>query len=264
MHLSSRHRIGEFVLHRPQTTDEVVALLHRHGHRAMVMAGGVDVVNRLKAGQAVDHVIWLGSVGGLDVIERSERHLRIGPTVTHARFAADESVLRSLPDVGAIWSRIGSPRIRAAGTLAGNILAASSTYDVLPLMLALRARLVFHPDEPRFLTGIDIPTGGPVALRYEREHKPVVTVAVAVRRDDEGRPVGRVAVGCAHQRAVSVSLGRLPLGSELVEQAEALAADAVSRLPVPVEDHVASAGYRRRVMGVLIRRQLAGLAESER
>jgi carbon-monoxide dehydrogenase medium subunit len=262
--LSSRHRIGEFVLHRPRTSDEVVALLRRYGDRAVLMAGGVDVLNQLKAGDAIGHVIWLGSVSGLDLIECSAELLRIGPTVTHARFAADNSVLRYLPDVGPIWSRIASPRIRAAGTLAGNILAASSAYDVLPLMLALGARLIFHPDEPRFLVAIEIPTDGPVALRYDRVHKPVVSVAVAVRRGEDLRPVGRVAVGCAYPQAISVPLGPLPQGKDVTEQAAAVAADAVSRLPVPVEDHVASADYRRRVMGVLIKRQLVGLAEWDR
>jgi len=264
VHLSSRHRIGDFVLHRPRTTDEVVSLLGRYGDRSVLMAGGVDVLNRLKAGLAIDHVIWLGSVSGLDRIERSGQHLRIGPTVTHARFAADESVLRYLPDVGPIWSRIASPRIRAAGTLAGNILAPSSTYDVLPLMLALGARLIFHPDEPRFLIAIEIPTDGPVALHYDREHKPVASVAVVARRGKDGRPVGRVAVGCAFSQAVSVPLGPLPQGGDVIGQAPALAADAVRRLPTPVEDHVASADYRRRVMEVLIRRKLVGLAGWDR
>lgn len=68
-HLSSRHRIPDFTLHRPATLADVLELLDRHGERATLMAGGVDVMNRLKAGVTTEHLVWLPAVVGLDGIE---------------------------------------------------------------------------------------------------------------------------------------------------------------------------------------------------
>lgn len=256
---ASRFRIRPFALHRPSSVGDVVRLLGEHGERAVVMGGGVDVVNRLKAGAHCEHLIAVTSVEGLDEVRLEGGHLRIGSTVTHSQFASDTQVARLLPGVQALWVTIGSPRIRNAGTLAGNILSGAPRYDVMPIMLALGARLVFATDEPRFLTSIEVPVDSTPILVYDASHKPVVSVAVCLRPRPEGGQQLTIAVGAAHASATALALD-LPAGSSLGAAAEELAHEAVRQLPVPLEDHVASAGYRQHLIRVLVQRQLSELA----
>jgi CO/xanthine dehydrogenase FAD-binding subunit len=78
---------------------------------------------------------------------------------------------------------------------------------------------------------------------------------VAVERTEAGAPAGRAAIGCAHPRAVLQPLD-LAAGLSLAAVAEA----AARAVPEPFSDSVASGGYRRRMIAVLIRRLLERLA----
>ena len=53
------------------------------GPGGVYMAGGIDVVNRLKSGLPVTDLIHLGLVAGLAGIEEVEDGLRLGALVTH-------------------------------------------------------------------------------------------------------------------------------------------------------------------------------------
>jgi len=56
----SRKLIPEFRLHRPNSPAEAVALKAAAGADAVFMAGGIDMVNRMKSGAPVTEVIHLG------------------------------------------------------------------------------------------------------------------------------------------------------------------------------------------------------------
>ena len=56
----SRKLIPEFRLHRPRSAAEAVALKAAAGAGAVFMAGGIDVVNRMKFGVPVTDLIHLG------------------------------------------------------------------------------------------------------------------------------------------------------------------------------------------------------------
>jgi CO/xanthine dehydrogenase FAD-binding subunit len=80
----------------------------------------------------------------------------------------------------------------------------------------------------------------------------------------EGKVVGgRVAIGCAFPTLITA---RLPiteplLPGELVQKTAALARDLTVLLPEPLTNRHASARYRRQMIEVLLRRNLAALAE---
>ena len=79
----SRKLIPEFRLHRPRSAAEAVAMKAAAGPGAVYMAGGIDVVNRMKSGLQVTDVIHLGAVAELDDIEEAEDGLQLGALVTH-------------------------------------------------------------------------------------------------------------------------------------------------------------------------------------
>lgn len=250
-YLAHRGRIGPFRLHRPETLEHATQVLQRYGDTATVMGGGVDLLTRLKRGDRFDHLVQLGRVAELTAIELLGGRLRIGAAVTHRRLAADPTVRAIFPDLAAIWAGIGNPRVRAAGTVGGNLTVAAPHYDAAPLVAVLDGRLDYEDGDRRLLSCIDIPAGEPVSVRYEKSHKPVVSVATAARRDPKaGTWRARVAIGCAFPRPVDITVS----GPAPVDE---LAHDVVRDLPEPLDDHIASAGYRRRLIEVLLRRALA-------
>ena len=107
---------------------------------ATIVAGSTDVGLWVTKGMAaLDKVIWLGRVAGLDVLEDAPDALTIGATVTHAdAFAALGGID---PDLGELMRRFGSAQVRASGTVGGNIANGSPIGDLPPALIALGAEL---------------------------------------------------------------------------------------------------------------------------
>ena len=139
----SRKLIPEFRLHRPRSAAEAVAMKAAAGPGAVYMAGGIDVVNRMKSGLPVTDVIHLGLVAGLDGIEEVDDGLRLGALVTHDRLATSPLVRARLPALAQTWPDVANIRIRCKGTIGGNIMAGDPAYDFALAALAADARLHF-------------------------------------------------------------------------------------------------------------------------
>jgi FAD binding domain in molybdopterin dehydrogenase len=74
----SRKLIPEFRLHRPNSAAEAVTMMASSGPGAAYMAGGIDIINRMKFGAPVTDLIHLGHVAGLDGIDEEGDGLRVG------------------------------------------------------------------------------------------------------------------------------------------------------------------------------------------
>lgn len=111
---------------------------------AVVVQGATDFgVWRTKRGFVPPAMLSLDGVQGLDVIEVREeegaRLLAVGGRATLAQF---ETAVRDLvPSLAGIMDRFGSPQIRNAGTLAGNIANASPIADTLPFLFVTESWL---------------------------------------------------------------------------------------------------------------------------
>jgi CO/xanthine dehydrogenase FAD-binding subunit len=129
---------------RPTTIDEVLGLLSTHGSAARLLAGGTDLLVRLRLGHiAPDFVIDLKRVGDLrdDIIDAPGDlpALRIGARALMADLAADVRIRRHFPALVDAARVVGSVQIRNRATLAGNICNASPAADTAPALLAYRA-----------------------------------------------------------------------------------------------------------------------------
>jgi CO/xanthine dehydrogenase FAD-binding subunit len=126
---------------RPETLEDVFALLARHGARASLLAGGTDVMVRLRTGRtSPDIVIDIKKVVALrsDVVE-FKTHLRVGARAVMSDLIADERIRRHFPALIEAASVVGSVQIRNRATLAGNICNASPAADTAPALLAHQA-----------------------------------------------------------------------------------------------------------------------------
>ncbi|AJE47119.1 xanthine dehydrogenase small subunit [Celeribacter indicus] len=134
----------------PASIDSFAATLAARPE-ARIVAGATDfALNLTKRLEVPPALIFTGRVAGFDRIEARDGRLHIGPGVT---FAQAMPVLDAhLPQLSALWRRIGGPQVRHAGTLVGNIANGSPIGDGPPVWIALGARLILrHGTERRAL-----------------------------------------------------------------------------------------------------------------
>jgi carbon-monoxide dehydrogenase medium subunit len=291
----ARGQIRPFTLDEPVTIGAALRGLSRNLD-ARAMAGGIDLVNEMKRGSEIAHVVYLRGIVALRGIDVARDFLTIGAATTHADVERAPDLPFSLRSLHAIVAEIGNVRVRAAGTIGGNIMAGNRTYDWLPILMALQAEICFadrldawRPVDmlvthrgywrlpERLVYAIRIPLRGSPLLRFNRDLKPVVSVAVCLRREASG-DFGRVAIGCActapvvrdiegfneiaqvalrtTARAVDAMRESVPRPDAL---AETLGARAAGMFPQPHDDGFASSAYRRQMTRTLIVRALREL-----
>jgi carbon-monoxide dehydrogenase medium subunit len=126
---------------RPQSIDEVVDILARHGPAARLLAGGTDLLVRLRSGHArPDVVVDLKRVAGLTAeIGEANGAVRVGARAVMTDLIADERIRRDYPALVEAATVVGSVQIRNRATLAGNICNASPAADTAPSLLAYGA-----------------------------------------------------------------------------------------------------------------------------
>ena len=133
-----------FAYARPATLAEAAALLEAHGPDARVLAGGTDLVIRLRDGSLRPSIVVdLKRVAELrPAIREDGGRLTISATTVMTDVAADERVRRHFPALVEAAAVVGSVQIRNRATLAGNICNASPAADTAPPLLVYGAEVV--------------------------------------------------------------------------------------------------------------------------
>jgi CO/xanthine dehydrogenase FAD-binding subunit len=133
-----------FAYARPTTLAEAVALLEAHGPDARLLAGGTDLVIRLRDGSVRPAVVI--DVKGIAELRPAIREdggrLVISAATVMTDVAADSRVRRSFPALAEAAAVVGSVQIRNRATLAGNVCNASPAADTAPSLLVYGAEVV--------------------------------------------------------------------------------------------------------------------------
>ena len=129
---------------RPGTLDEAIALLDEYGSDARVLAGGTDLIIRLRDRTLTPRVVVdIKRIPELaPSIKRVDRLLRISAGTTMTDVYADPIVRESFQALAEAASIIGSVQIRNRATLVGNQTNASPAADTAPTLLIYGAVLV--------------------------------------------------------------------------------------------------------------------------
>ncbi|MBI2893875.1 MAG: xanthine dehydrogenase family protein subunit M [Deltaproteobacteria bacterium] len=274
----------------PESLEAACELLAEHGDRARVMAGGTDLLLRMKrlprAG-APEVVIGLRGVPGLDTIRIDDGGLSIGALTLLASVAGSTDVNRLCPALASAARSTATVQIRNMGTVVGNLCNASPAADTAtPLLVYGASVLLVRPGGERrtvpledFFLGPGRTALGPGEIVAEVRVPPpcgragsdyqrlsqrsrvdiaavCVSTLVCLDRDGSAARV-RIALGAVApvplraKSAERVLEGRPPT-AELVAQAAAAAA----REARPISDVRSSGEYRRRMVEVLARRSL--------
>jgi xanthine dehydrogenase small subunit len=279
---------GSYV--RPADLAETLVLLERHPDAVLVAGStdwGVDV--NLK-GARTSLVIGIDRLQELRALTRGPDHLELGAGLTLAELQRD--LAGSVPLLDAVFPQFASPLIRNGATIGGNLATGSPIGDLAPALLALDASVVLHgPSGERLVPLERYFTGYRTSVRRRDELIRAVRIPlplsavtafhkVAKRRQDD---ISSVSVGVAlHVVEGVVERARIGVGgiaacpvratateSELEGRewslATAVAAGAVLREEgTPIDDHRASAAYRRAVLASSLERLFTDDAAASR
>ncbi|MXZ06861.1 MAG: xanthine dehydrogenase family protein subunit M [Acidimicrobiia bacterium] len=259
------------VIH-PTDLDEALAALAAHPE-AVLLAGGTDLMVEVNFDQIrPEKVILLRRLAELQDVSRQ----RIGAGVTFRRLeSGDHQALAQLART------IGSPQIRAAGTLGGNIGTASPAGDALPFLAGLDAEIELSSKDgtrrvrwDRFFLGVkqtalrpgelitavilptDLPDCQEFAKIGQRSAMVISIASACVFRWRDGRT--RVAMGSVGPTPIRARQAEEMMSAESNPGPAALQefARLVSEEVRPISDHRGTADYRRHASGVLARRLL--------
>ncbi|MEH2473355.1 CO/xanthine dehydrogenase FAD-binding subunit [Nitrobacteraceae bacterium AZCC 2161] len=281
----SRYAISDFALLRPTSLREARAMLDAEPG-ATAMAGGLDIINRMKDGFAPPIVVALAGIEDFAAIGWSpERHaVTIGAGACHDALANSKLVHTHLPDLAQCWGLIANIRIRMQGTVVGNLLAEMPGYEGATLLSALGASLSYSSstiaaesiqvakmghayeafrDFRPLVDRVTVPvpkSGITRRLVYERSLRPMLSVALQLDHADGKIINACVVLGGCHAWPVRFEL---PIAgdamSHLDARAEIISRQAFARMPAPTVPWYGLAGYREQVAPVLLSRPIRGI-----
>lgn len=268
----------------PTSIDEAVSLLAEH-HDARLLSGGTDTMvevnfNRLKP----NTIIGLRRVESLRSFEVTEQSVTIGAGVPYAQMETGP-LAQALPALAAAARTVGSPQIRAAGTLGGNLGTCSPAGDGLPVLAALDATINLRstsgvrsvpfaefmvgakrnsrrPDEIIESVTIARSQGFQDYAKVGVRNAMVISVASVCFAHDNERASVKVALGAVGptiiraREAESWLCARVD-ASNILPADDGVASEFANRVAAearPIDDHRSTAAYRRHAIGVLARR----------
>ncbi|MEE4365564.1 MAG: FAD binding domain-containing protein, partial [Desulfotignum sp.] len=117
-------RLPQFTYHSPDTLEAVLALLDEHRDQAGVLAGGTDLLVRMKHRLAVPKVlVSLKHLDTLSYTKETSGMVSIGAKTPIIHVIRSNRVQQLAPALGQACERIGAVSIQHfRGTIGGNIL----------------------------------------------------------------------------------------------------------------------------------------------
>lgn len=128
----------QFTYLTPRSLDEAISFHEAHGERARYIAGGTDVLVKIKEGKLLpDYLISLKHILGQDrpLLNQESGELYIGAFVTHRMIEKSAVVRIYYPILHDAIRNIGSVQIRNVATIGGNLVNAVPSADgAIPLI----------------------------------------------------------------------------------------------------------------------------------
>lgn len=286
--------IHDIEYHNPKSKHELLQYLDKYGENSKLLAGGTDLILQMKFNKwPQKYIINLKNVTELKKIKVDETYFTVGCNITLTELL-DNSYVKN--NYKALWhsiNELADRQIRNRGTLAGNICNASPAADTSTPLMAYGAlvsiqSLAGHRVVPlhTFFTGpgktslkenefvdeikIPLPPRNTFCnfqkLGRTYDDIAIINAAARVELDDKGRclsaSITMGAVAPAIKQAVRAS--SLLKGQKLTESLILEAAAEASREADPITDVRASAEYRKKMAGVLVKRALTAVNQKSK
>jgi carbon-monoxide dehydrogenase medium subunit len=277
-----------FEYRTPKNLKEVHATLKEFGADAKVVSGGTALIIMMKQRLVRPScLVSLRSVRGLNGVEIKDGGLSIGGLATHREVETSPLVRRRLPMLAETYHHVATIRVRNMATVGGGLAHADPNQDPPPSLIALGATVkatsangsrivpldqfftdyyetVLNPDE--IITELFVPrlqpNTGAAYLKFlprTADDYATVSAAAVLTLDKNKKTISDVrialgSVGATPIRATAAEavLRGQPLKPEALREAAEKAKEAVD----PVSDFRGSAGYKKEMAGVFVRRAL--------
>lgn len=271
---------------RAKSAKEALQLFAKYKGNAAFLAGGTDLIVKMRSGEAVPQaLIDIKGVGQLSGVKKTKTQVTIGPLTTLAEMASDKVIKKVLPVLSRTALLMASPQVRNRGTVGGNLCNAAPSADMAPPLIALGAKAKYQtrrgtrtvkledfftgPGETvlaggGLLTAIVVPVpkkgaraGYQVLTQREAMDLSIVSAAAMVRKERGVVKEARIALGAVApvpmralraEKALRGTRGK----PESIESVAAAAAEECA----PISDVRASQNYRYRLVEVVTRRVL--------
>lgn len=265
--------------------DDALSRLAELGSRARIVAGATDLWRgETRGAHALELMVDITRIPGLDGIADEGETLCLGPLVTHSQIIRSASIVRHALPLAQASLDLGTPQVRNRGTLAGSIVSAHASSDPLPALIALGATLRLRSklgerrvvvadlgcgeeiDAQEMITEIAIPKLGARQRGLFAKHRARSGVGVATVNlaavlsfacDTPVAEATLVAGGCGPTAVANAIFPDLALDDSTLEETARVFASHV----FPVDDLRASSDYRRAMLEVLVRRALRTLRD---
>ncbi len=267
---------------RPSSIKDATRLLSGEKGSAYVLAGGSDLLVRMKGGFIEpDLVVDIKAIKGIDAIRVSGKGFSIGAAVPCAAMAESAALKKSWPGVVEAANLIGSKQVQGRCTVVGNLCNASPAADSVPALMAADAKVVIAGPKGARTIAVDKvvkgpgstslrkgeiveavlldkppPRSGDAYLRFiPRTEMDIAVVGAAVNLTIDKAGVvksARVALGAVAPTAFLVSrAAKAIIGTKLEEPALERLAEACSAACKPIDDKRGTIEFRKKVAGVL-------------
>lgn len=269
---------------RPRTLADVFDALAERPD-AQVLAGGTDFMVEVNFGhRRPQAVVAVRRVQELQGYEIGDDEVDIGAATTWTQ--VERELVDVLPALAAAARTVGSPQMRNAATVGGNVGTASPAGDGLPVLLAADASVILASRSGQrtvplgeFITGVKRTILQPgeiiTRIRVPRLHGPqeflkvgtrnamVISICCAALLVDRTSQTVRIGLGSVAPTPVRAPDAEAYIAGEIDWDGLSAAPGAVTRFGElvrnavrPISDHRSTAEYRTRAVHVIATRAL--------
>lgn len=275
--------------YNPKSLPEALEILGQLNGKARVIAGGTDLMLRMKAGierpAAIVNIKRLPELQGITY--NDETGLQLGASTTLRELTRSPIILKHYPSLAQTAGVMASEQIRSFATVGGNLCNASPSADMAPPLMVMGATMhIAGPQNRRELPLEDFflgpgksalqpgellekitvppPLGQTLYIKHApRAFMDIAVVGVGVWLDADKDICQNVRIVLAavapvplRTKQAEAELTGHPLTAERINRAASLAAQECS----PIDDVRGSIWYRKRMVEVDTRRALRALS----
>jgi carbon-monoxide dehydrogenase medium subunit len=274
--------LRKFTIHQPKTIAEASQMLAEFGETGRLYAGGTELLLAMKHDLLrYEHLVDVKTIPDLNKIEVKNGALVIGSTATHRAIERSALVQQNLLVLATMEANVANIRVRASGTLGGNLCFAEPHSDPATLLTALGAKVNVQGKSAtrsvavaklitgayetslagdELLAGVEIPLPAKsqraAYLKFQLKERPALGLALVLDLDGDAIKKASAVVGSVSAVPTqSDKANALLIGARSqVEKQLGAAAEALAQAADPIDDLEGSAEYKRHLIAVFLRR----------
>ncbi|MHA1582351.1 MAG: FAD binding domain-containing protein [Candidatus Baldrarchaeia archaeon] len=278
--------LPKFKYLQPKSLEEALELLDKYGEQAKLLAGGTDLIVKMKDGVVKpEYVIDLSRLEELKFISKENGVIKIGALTTLREIETSPIIRENVHVLSDAVEKMASWQIRNLGTIGGNLCNASPAADTAPPLLVLEAELKLTSSEGGRMVPIDQFFTGP-GETILKNNELLTEIQIPIMSDHIGTAFLKLGRRVAHTLSI-VSVATLVVVEDDVFKDVRIALGSVAPTPVrakktedrfrglsatkdvvekncvwvvedisPISDVRASAEYRKEMSIVLTKRAL--------